>query len=104
MLKAWQVGHIRYHLKSGRSQRWIAHHARVARGTVFAIARREHKAERQLRAQTAALAALELPDLNQPPRRCPTCRALVYMPCLACSILRSEGLTRLLAAQKKRKR
>ena len=70
-------------LKQGElSQRKIAARVGVSRGTVNAIARGkrpDYRARRQER-QDEFLAP------GGPPARCPTCGAMVQMPCLACRV------------------
>jgi hypothetical protein len=63
----------------GLSQRTVAIQAGVSRGTVHAIARGK-------RPDRVRLFAEEPPLWNGPPKRCPHCGAMVYMPCLACQI------------------
>jgi DNA-binding XRE family transcriptional regulator len=64
----------------GLSQRSVALRAGVSRGTVHAIAR----GKRTQRVHT--FTDDELPWHDAPPRRCPECGGLVYMPCLLCQV------------------
>lgn len=64
----------------GLSQRSVATRVGVSRGTVHAIAR--GKRTERLHAFTDD----ELPWHAAPPRRCPNCGGMVYMPCLLCRV------------------
>jgi hypothetical protein len=69
-------------LKDGAlSKRAVAAKLGISRGTVFAIANGSHKSH------GAAVSKCELPDqpdISMPIERCPTCRYLVFVPCLIC--------------------
>lgn len=65
----------------GLSQRTVATQVGVSRGTVHAIARGKRPDRVRPLAETGML-----PWDDAPPKRCPHCGALVYMPCLACQI------------------
>ncbi len=65
------------------SQRAIARQVGVHRNTVGAIARGarpDYDAMRRVRQRR------EIPPPDGPQRRCPTCGALVYPPCVACRV------------------
>lgn len=69
--------------RGGLSQRAIARQLGVSRNTVGAIARGErldYDAMRRVRERR------EVPSPDGPRRRCPTCGALVYPPCVACRV------------------
>ena len=75
---------IRRLLAEGQlSQRKIALHVGVSRGTVHAMARGkrpEHLREIRHRRRSPLITP------TGPPRRCPQCGGLVQMPCLACQV------------------
>jgi hypothetical protein len=77
------VNEIKRHLAEGRhSQRKIARMTGVSRGTVNAIAngkRPDYEAQ-------AGDREMEADERTGPPRRCPGCGALVYMPCRLCHV------------------
>lgn len=58
------------------SQRQVAARLGVSRGSVHAIARGKRQLLREPAEEEAAPVG--------PPRRCPECGGLVYMPCLLC--------------------
>lgn len=64
----------------GLSQRTVATQVGVSRGTVHAIAR--GKRPERVRPFPEDV----MPWNDGPPKRCPHCGALVYLPCLACQI------------------
>ena len=76
--------------EGGLSQRQIASHIGVSRGTVNAIAlgRRGDNSGRR-----SALGGGFTPPTGMPVR-CPGCGARVQMPCLVCHIRASRGLKR----------
>jgi hypothetical protein len=81
MLAPYQVEEIRQLLASGTlSERTIARRMGVSRGTVRSIAAgRRRDPVRSIQPWD------EEPDQPlEPPRRCPTCGGLVYMPCRLC--------------------
>jgi hypothetical protein len=69
-------------LAEGRlSQRAIAHATGISRGTVASIAQGKRPRERRTKDRFS--------DPSRPlgpPRRCPGCGGLVYLPCLLCRI------------------
>ena len=77
------VNQIKRLLAEGRfSQRKIARMTGVSRGTVGAIAagkRRDHEALSQSREE-------EPEEPAGPPRRCPGCGGIVYLPCRLCGV------------------
>ena len=77
------VNQIKRLLAEGKySQRKIARMTAVSRGTVGAIAsgkRPDYQARARERAE-------EFPQPTGPPRRCPGCGGLVYMPCRLCHV------------------
>jgi hypothetical protein len=95
MIPTWRVTAIRNMLAEGvLSQRKIAEHVGVSRGTVGAIAlgrRPDHEDRRQAcPGDSAAADAFSSP--SRPPQRCPECGGMVEMPCLACRV---RGLMRI---------
>jgi hypothetical protein len=89
MLALEKVRQIEQLLADGElSQRQIARRAGVSRGSVATIAlgrRPDYEALRREKAER------EIPAPSGPPRRCPTCRALVRMPCVACRVRRDAS-------------
>lgn len=83
MLSAATEMLIRKMLADGMSQRAIARALGLSRSTVSAIAngRKRACASREREPEIFF-------RLDRPPERCRTCGARVYMPCLACLILR----------------
>ncbi len=77
------VREIKRLLAEGKySQRKIAHITGVSRGTVGAIAsgkRRDYESRTRN-------PEMELEEPTGPPRRCPGCGGLVYMPCRLCHV------------------
>ncbi len=69
--------------ESPLSQRQIAQQLGVSRGTVNAVA--TGRLRRRLQSEFAAPPPDPLHP-TEPPQRCPTCGALVYMPCVACRV------------------
>ncbi len=84
MLSSATFQHIQELLDRGElSRRAIARRLGVSRNTVGAIARGErpdYDALRRMRERR------EVPAPAGPPRRCPTCGAMVYPPCVACRV------------------
>ena len=75
------------------SQRQIARLTGVSRGTIGAIASGK-RPDYELRSRTED----EFERLAGPPRRCPTCGGMVYMPCRLCALRKQ------LASKKKKRR
>ena len=94
MLAPSMVREIRRLLAEGNfSQRKIARLTGVSRGTIGAIAsgkRPDYEPRSRIEDKSAQSA--------DPPRRCPTCGGMVYMPCRLCA------LRRRLASKKKNRR
>lgn len=85
MLDEKIVQWIRSLLATGMSQRRVAQITGVSRGRVILIAnnrRPDYAALRESRQQRDPF------DESSPPKRCPTCGHLVYMPCLSCRMER----------------
>ena len=81
MINNTVIQKIQILLKQGKmSQRQIAKHIGVSRGTVQAVA----KGKRTL----ASNKAVSWVAPTGQPRRCPQCGGHVRMPCLACQILK----------------
>jgi len=98
MIEAALADEIRRLLAEGRlSQRKIALRTGVSRGTVNAIA----LGKRVLRNRRRE-AAEEFPPLDGPASRCPSCGAMVRMPCLACRLRAEQRRLRLSAAGARR--
>lgn len=90
MLSCSTVKEIRRLLAEGKlSQRKIAVMTGVSRGSVSAIAlgRRADYSTRDFNDE-------ETLEPSGPPERCPKCGAMVYMPCLMCSLLEQHSLDR----------
>lgn len=83
------VKEVRRLLAEGKlSQREIARINRISRGTVGAIAsgkRPDHENQRPAGDEEG------LPGPDGPPRRCPDCGVMVYLPCRACQIRRQKA-------------
>jgi hypothetical protein len=90
MIASTVVQQIRHLLEEGDlSQRKIARRLGVSRGTVNAIAQGR-------RPDYAAADGGRSEDVfspTVPPRRCPGCGGMVYMPCLLCHIRAVKRLT-----------
>ncbi len=74
--------------QSQHGQRRIARMLGISRGTVGAIAtgkRPDHEARRRKRE------AEGLPQPAGPPRRCPGCGGMVYLPCRACAVRKAAA-------------
>jgi DNA-binding XRE family transcriptional regulator len=81
MLAHEVVEKVRYLLAEGSlSQRKIALRVGISRNTVHAIA------QGKVRDRDAAWKAADPSLPLGPPRRCPTCGGMVFMPCLLCHI------------------
>ncbi len=84
MLSSETFRHVQQLLARGESsQRSIARQLGINRNTVGAIARGtrpDYDAMRRMREQR------EVPPPSGPKRRCPTCGALIYPPCVACRV------------------
>ena len=94
MLASSMVKEIRRLLAEGNfSQRKIARLTGVSRGTIGAIASGK-RPDYELRPRTDD----EFERPAGPPRRCPTCGGMVYMPCRLCTLRRQ------LATKKKNRR
>jgi hypothetical protein len=88
MLSCSTVKEIRRLLAEGKlSQRKIAVVTGVSRGSVNAIAigRRADYPTRELNEEKPR-------KPSGPPKRCPKCGAMVYMPCVACSLREQRAL------------
>jgi hypothetical protein len=90
MIAHAKVEQIRHLLNEGHlSQRKIARHLGVSRGTVDAIAQGRRSEDSPYRREPSD----GLPSPLGPPRRCPGCGGLVQMPCLLCHIRALRRLT-----------
>jgi hypothetical protein len=69
----------------GLSQRAIARHLTIARGTVLAIIHKRHPANRPTRTACTPDSSYS-PAPGQAPTRCKSCGARIYPPCLACHV------------------
>jgi hypothetical protein len=93
------VHEIKRLLAEGKySQRKIARITGVSRGTVGAIASGK-RPDYETRARDPEL---ELEQPAGPPRRCPGCGGLVYMPCRLCHVRKLVGEARIARPPAKR--
>ena len=82
MLSAGTIRWIKRLGRDGISRRAISRATGVARNTVAEILDLDRVAQEL----HDTLYDVEDPVFTNPPRRCETCGAIVYMPCLACSL------------------
>jgi hypothetical protein len=83
MLKLHQVSEVQALITQGLSQRQIAKQLGVSRGSVCTIGAGKWTPRTKKE-------PVDRPLL--PPIRCPTCRAHVHPPCIACSVRKSLGV------------
>lgn len=82
MLTAGTIRWIKRLASEGLSRRAISQATGVARNTIADILGADRVAE-EIR---DTLYDVDDPVFTDPPRRCPSCGAVVYMPCLACGL------------------
>ncbi len=81
MLTSRQVERIKELAKTGYSQRQISRE-RARTQTVRSVLKNEPRSDLLL---CDTLYEVDNPVFTGPPRRCPTCGALAWQPCLACA-------------------
>ena len=82
MLTAGTIRWIKRLAGEGLSRRAISQATGVARNTIADILGADRVAE-EIR---DTLYDVDDPIFTDPPRRCPSCGAVVFMPCLACGL------------------